>query len=71
MQNAGNALSRVNHGSVIRGFKMLGLSVVLNGSESSLVDIRKLQMYKMSNMMNKVDVSNYDSDEYSSSEGAK
>ena len=47
----GNAWSRVDKDSIVRGFKKLGLSVELDGSESTLRNIPKLPMYKMSDMM--------------------
>ena len=47
----GNAWSRLDKDSVIRGFKKIGLSVELDGSESTSVNIPKLPMYKMGEMI--------------------
>ena len=60
--------SRIGHASVIQSFKKLVLSVELDGSESTLVNILTLPMYKIPDMMDEdaeyvVDGSDYESED--------
>ena len=40
-------MNRIDHDSVVRSFKKLGITTVLDGSEGHLVNIHKLPEYEM------------------------